>query len=363
MARRLLTAASLLLALLLGPLLPGAAAQDRKPASAAQGPAAFQVLAPGLEYRHEVRPNGPWSIHVLRLDRTKQRWDLHTELGQGTVFGLEPLDGIVVRVAAAVHDTPLAAINGDFFVIKPGPYQGDPRGIQISQGELVSRATGNSLWVSPQGELKIGPVASKLRAVWPDGKTEIPLGLNEARPDDGAVLFTPTLGIRPKQAPNHAPGTRTARRKRTGPGMPRRPARLPLEVGTRYRLRVREVRPSGDTPLPPGRLILSLGPKQVPRLPPVQPGDLVQVAVETEPDLRGVKTAIGCGRNLIRGGRLPELGPPNQPRHPALDDRLERAAAFLDRSRRPAAAVVHRHDLSGNGRPGPTVRLHRRRGA
>ena len=34
----------------------------------------------------------------------------------------------------------LAAINGDFFVIQPGPYQGDPRGIQIAEGELVSAA-------------------------------------------------------------------------------------------------------------------------------------------------------------------------------------------------------------------------------
>ena len=35
---------------------------------------AFKSLAPGLEYRHDVRTNGPLSIHVLRMDR-QQKWD------------------------------------------------------------------------------------------------------------------------------------------------------------------------------------------------------------------------------------------------------------------------------------------------
>ena len=68
---------------------------------AARADDAFKSLAQGVEYRHDVRATGPLSIHVLRIDR-QQKWDLQTGLGQGTVYGLEPLDGIVVRVAADV---------------------------------------------------------------------------------------------------------------------------------------------------------------------------------------------------------------------------------------------------------------------
>ena len=61
---------------------------------------AFQPLAQGIEYRHDVRAAGPLSIHVLRIER-QQKLALEAGLGQGTVFGLEPLDGLVCRIAAA----------------------------------------------------------------------------------------------------------------------------------------------------------------------------------------------------------------------------------------------------------------------
>jgi exopolysaccharide biosynthesis protein len=38
--------------------------------------------------------------------------------------------------------------------------------------------------------------------------------------------------------------------------------------------------------------------------------------METEPDLRGVQTAIGAARILVHNGKIPDLGPANQPRHP-----------------------------------------------
>ena len=94
----------------------------------------FRPCVPGVEYRHDARADGPLSIHVLRISRIGQRWDLRTALGQGTVFGLEPLEGIIARSAAVVKRPAVAAINGDFFVIKAGPYQGDPRGCRSSTG-------------------------------------------------------------------------------------------------------------------------------------------------------------------------------------------------------------------------------------
>ncbi|MCC6126874.1 MAG: phosphodiester glycosidase family protein [Pirellulales bacterium] len=276
-------------------------------------PIAFQSLCRGVAYRHDVRAEGPLSIHVLRIDR-RQQWDLQTGLGQGTVFGLEPLDGIASRTAAAAKKRAVAAINGDFFVIQQGPYQGDPRGLQIARGELVSRPTGNSFWIAPDGKPKIGPVKSKLRVLWPDGKTETPLGLNEARKDDEAILYTPTLGLRPNEPLRQPPTTRTAGGKEFVLERVAGRPWLPIQAGKTYSARIAWVCAAGNSPLQCDKLILSIGPKLAP--PAVKAGDVLQLAIETFPDLNGVKTAIGAGRVLIKNGKSPDLGPENQPRHP-----------------------------------------------
>lgn len=278
--------------------------------SALIGQETYRPLASGLEYRHDVRTDGPLSIHALRIDRSKSQWELHIALGQGTVFGLEPLDGIVSRTASALQKSPVAAINGDFFVIKPGPYQGDPRGIQITDGELVSRPTGNAFWIGIDGSLNIGPIESRLRVVWADG-TESAIGLNEARADDAVALYTPTLGIRADEPP---PGTRTQGGKELLLERVEGQPWLPIAVGVTYTGKVAEIRDGGDTPLSPDRMILSIGPKNT--LPPIKPGNTVQLVMQTDPNLRGVKTAIGAGRILIQDGKMPDVGPADQPRHP-----------------------------------------------
>lgn len=282
-------------------------------AVAAHADATFKLLAQGIEYRHDVRAAGPLSIHVLRVDR-HQKWDLQTGLGQGTVFGLEPLDGIVCRIATATKQPAVAAINGDFFVIKAGPYQGDPHGLQIAQGELVSRPMGSSFWVTPSGELKIGAVESKLRVIWADGRTQTPIGLNEARADNDATLYTPTLGLRPNEIPKEPPTTRTRGGKELVLERVEGRLWLPIQAGRTYSARVAEVRDGGGSPLQPDKMVLSLGPKMA--IPTAKVGDVLQLVMETTPNLEGVKTAIGAGRILVAGGKLPDLGPANQPRHP-----------------------------------------------
>jgi hypothetical protein len=282
-------------------------------AVAAHADDAFKSLAQGVEYRHEVRAAGPLSIHVLRIDR-RQKWDLETGLGQGTVYGLEPLPGIVARVASLLKKPAVAAINGDFFVIKPGPYQGDPRGLQIAQGELVSRPMGTSFWVMPSGEFKIGPVESKLRVIWPDSRVEMPLGLNEARADDEATLYTPTLGLRLHEMPKEPLTTRTKGGKELVLERIEGQAWLPVQTGKTYSARVVDVRDGGNSPLQANKMILSIGPKLT--FPAAKLGSVLQLVMETKPNLAGVKTALGAGRMLVAGGKLPDLGPANQPRHP-----------------------------------------------
>ena len=208
----------------------------------------------------------------------------------------------------------MAAINGDFFVIKPGPYQGDPGGLYITEGELASRPEGNSFWVAANGDLRIGPVESKLRVKWPDGRSETPLGLNETRHDERAVLYTPTLGLRPGETPKKSPTTRTAGGRELVLERVEEQPWLPIQAGKTYAARVAEIRDGGNSPLQVNRMILSFGPKQA--VPPSKIGDVLQLVMETNPNLEGVKTAIGTHRILMSAGKMPDLGPQQQPRHP-----------------------------------------------
>ena len=275
---------------------------------------AFKPLAPGVEYRHEVRSAGPQSIHVLRIGR-QQKWDVQTGLGKGTVCGLESLSGIVRRVGATVKKPAVAAINGDFYLIKRGPNQGDPSGLQIMQGELVSGpGGGTSFWIATNGEPRIGRVEARFRVIWPDGKTQTSIGINETRRDDGAVLYTAAFGLQPDEPPKEAPTTRTRGGKEFVLGRMAGQPWSPIRPGKTYSLKILEVRNVGGSALQADKAILSLGPGAP--APAAKAGDVVQVVMETNPSLDGVRTAIGGGRTLITGGRSPDLGPAKQPRHP-----------------------------------------------
>lgn len=268
----------------------------------AQSDRTYPEVGPGLTYIHERIGDVPWAIHVLKIDRQATDFRLISSLAQGAIYGLA---GISRHVAAVPSDlgTPVAAINGDFYHIAQGPYQGDPTGLQILLGELVSAPEGPSFWIDALGKPQIADVQSQLKVTWPDNSTTM-IGLNEERADNAAVLYTPTLG----------PSTRTTggremilERVGDGPWLPVRP-------GLTYSARVREVRDNGDTSLSPDTMILSVGPKLV-NAPGVSVGDVLQVTMATSPDLTGVDVAIGGHPILVANGKRVDFDP-NDPRHP-----------------------------------------------
>ncbi len=269
----------------------------------AQSDRAYPEVGPGLQYVHERIGDIPWATHILKIDRRSTDFRLISTLAQGTIYGLSGISKHVAAVPAELG-TPVAAINGDFYHIAVGPYQGDPIGLQIMQGELVSAPGGPSFWVDASGRPQIGEVRSQLAVVWPDG-SRTPMGLNEARAEGAAVLYTPTLG----------PSTRTAggreiilQRVDTEPW-------LPIRVGHTYRARAREVKEGGDTALSPDTMVLSLGPKLMESVPAVKTGDALALTIATSPDLSGVDTAIGGHPVLVAKGKRQGFGP-NDPRHP-----------------------------------------------
>lgn len=92
-----------------------------------------KLVAPGLIYRMELDLATPRMVHALRFTLKSGTVAATAELGQGKVYmddvtkGRETISGMAKRTSA------LAAINADFF-----PFTGDPLGLMMRNGELVS---------------------------------------------------------------------------------------------------------------------------------------------------------------------------------------------------------------------------------
>lgn len=260
-------------------------------------------VVPGLEYLHHRIGEVPWSIHVVKVARPGARFRLVNTLAQDRVFGLASVSE-QVRGLCPDEGRPVAAVNGDFFVIRPGPYQGDPRGLHIARGELVSSPAGASFWLDHEGRPHLDSVTTEFRAVGP-ADWDLAFGLNEARGEDKAVLYTPAVG----------PSTRTGHGlelvlENAGDG-----DWLPLRAGQSYHARVVAISEQGDTPLKSEVMVLSIGAQLAGTLPAVELGMVVSLCLRTSPDLAGAVTALGGGPILLDGGQSPQWQPP-LPRHP-----------------------------------------------
>ena len=251
-------------------------------------------LSKGYAYRNEVFHRAPWSVHVLQIDRKRADLELTTTLAQGRVLGLGPMTD-QLRTIPSKRGRPIAAINGDFFYPEHGSYAGDPRGLQILDGELVSAPDGSAcFWMDTNAQPRVAKVMSQLKVIWPTG-TATAVGLNEERTPFEAVLYTPRFGTSTRTS-----GGRELILEKAGPQSPW----LPLHAGQTYLARVREVRTLGNTKLTDQIAVLSLGQALVSRVPALAPDTILKLSLSTSPALTGVQTAIGGGPQLVRGGAV-----------------------------------------------------------
>ena len=271
-------------------------------------PPQYQRVASGLDYAH-IQTTNPWSIHIARWDRTHKEFELTTTLAKGTIQRLSPLSEQAKAVASRVGQ-PLAGVNGDFFVIKAGPYQGDPQGLQILNGELVSVPSSVSFWTTPQ-DVHIGKVQSAMKVIWPDGRAT-PIGLNQAPRTNTAVLFSPMFGTSTRATNMTELVLENAGSK----------SWLPLHAGETFRARVHSINSCGDSALLPYTIVLTLGEKLTNRLMSVSPGTLLQISTASSENLTRTTTALGGGPLLVHNGK-PQSWPPTKgtnsnllPRHP-----------------------------------------------
>jgi hypothetical protein len=264
----------------------------------------YPRVGPGIEYAHRQIGDKPWAVFVVKIDRARDDLGWATTLANGTVTGLSTVSD-QTRAFPRRRGTPVVAVNADFFVIRPGSYQGDPSGLHIVNGEVVSIPIGTSFWIDARGGPHCNDVRADFEVRWPDG-AQTRFGLNSARGGARAVLYTPTFGESTRTS-----GGRELVLEPAGGGV-----WPPLRVGETYEARVRAVREAGDTPLSPRTMVLSIGPRLAPKIPAVKAGDALRVTVATRPDLTGVEFAIGGGPPLVRNRKSLREASADEPRHP-----------------------------------------------
>ncbi len=254
-------------------------------------------------YQNQQLNEGPWSIHVARIPRIGGRYDILAVHAHGAAVGLSTVTD-QTKIVSPARGVPIAAINGDFYQ-REGVFSGDPRGLQIAEGELISAPDGGaSFWVDAIGELHAGTVHSKLQVTWPDG-TSSDIGLNGARLQGRAELYTSAMGA----------STRARRGRELVLSHVEQVPWLPLHAGKQYRLKVTGIHEQGDTRIVPGTVVLSLDPSVSRRVPRIETGSEIVLSTATEPRLRGVRSAISGGPVLLRDGKRQAFKPSETESH------------------------------------------------
>lgn len=258
-----------------------------------------------VTYKNDRIESGPWSIHVAKIARSDPTLEIRSMLARGTVLGLSTVSDQVLALPPDAG-TPLAAVNGDFYERDNGRYAGDPRGLQIVDGDLVSDPTGNpnycAFWIDPEGNPHVGNVTSQFKVTFPNGQS-FPFGLNEQREErrsGSMVIYTPTMGR----------STRTTGGKELLLEKTDKSAWTPFRVGETYTARLRQISETGNTKLENDVLVLSISPRLATNLPPLEAGAEFKISTATAPDLHGVRTAIGGGSIITRDGKKTRIGGP-----------------------------------------------------
>jgi len=269
----------------------------------------------GITYTNVVIPAEPWSIHVIKIDRSASRYEIQSTHARGGALGLSTLRDQTADVDAGTGRA-VAAINGGFYR-RDSAYAGGARGLQIVAGEVISAPAGNvCFWVDIGGEPHLTTVTSQFRITMPDGKIT-PFGLNEERTENGTVLYTPAIGS----------STRTTNGmelvlERSGGRW------LPLRMGQHYSARVREVRFTGDTSLAPDAMVLSVGPGVARQFAELKTNDVLQISTASLPSLSVARAALSGGPILVRNGKPQKI-------RAAVDDAYE-SSSMLEQHPRSA---------------------------
>jgi hypothetical protein len=246
---------------------------------------------PGARHWNDRIASVPWSVHIVEVERTHPGLGYYAGLATGKVLGISRVSDMA-RALPRELGRPVAAINGDFYERDNRTYAGDPRGLQIVNGELVSGTSTAALWFDADNTPHIDDVRDEFLVTWPGGQKTV-FDLNQQRRPNTAVLYTPTYGDSTRAA-----GGRDfiLEKAKDGPW-------LPLKPSERYQARVRDISQLGNAKIPPDAMVLSIGQQLLSKLPNVETGAVVEISTALRPELKGVATAIAGGPAIVKNGK------------------------------------------------------------
>ncbi len=265
-------------------------------------PPVVAEFVPGVSYTNQRIAKGPWSIHVVRASRESGQFGFVSVHARQSALGLATLSQQVKSVPETLG-IPVGAVNGDFYQ-RDRAYAGDPRGLQVVDGEMISAPIGGvALCINGLGQLQALEVHPRFELSWAGGSLTN-LGFNEDRQPTEVVLYTPKIG-----GSTRTSGGREWVLVPGGTNM----ASAMAQVGAEYVFRVEAVKDGGDAPMEAGKWVLSAGQGVVRRqqsLASVANGAEVRIRLATDPRLDGVQQAISGGPILVRGGKALKIVPP-----------------------------------------------------
>ena len=247
----------------------------------------FRESAPGIGVAHAVRDE-PWSIHIVRVERSQPRLRFFPSLAFHDRIGLNALSDQVALFPKSLG-VPVAAINGDFYATENDPMPGDPRGLFIQRNLLVSAPIERDcLWFDPSGKPHIDTVRPRFTVRVGESAPQ-EFGLNEDFDGSRPVVLTPAASTAIQW---DRPSGWILARDGSHPGPP-------LKVGQPLRAVVRGAVTNHSAPLEADCLILRAG---TPLQDLLRPGARVVLETRTEPTLESAVSAIGGGPALVHLG-------------------------------------------------------------
>lgn len=273
--------------------------------SSQAGPGAAPSIpefAPGISYTNERIARGPWSIHVVKAARGSGEYGFVSVHAKDGALGLATLSQQVAQVPRSLG-IPVAAVNGDFYQ-RDRTFAGDPRGLQVVRGEMISSPIGGvAFWVDARGEPNATNILPNFRLTWSGGSLTN-FGLNEDRQPNEVALYTRAVGNRTRTSG----GREWVLVPAAGTNEP--PVARP---GGRYGFQVASVAEGGNASIPKEGWVLSAGAGVVRRqtaLASLVEGTRVEVEFATTPDLREAVQAISGGPLLVHRGKALKIVPP-----------------------------------------------------
>jgi exopolysaccharide biosynthesis protein len=152
----------------------------------------FKIVQDGIEHAGLLREFGgkPVNINLLRLDLRKVRLDVQHANDQA--IGTETTSAIATRHRAA------AAVNAGFFRLDTSPFLGDPVGLLMMDGELISEASNDRVQLiinNGQSQTDVLIAHSNISQSIKIGQDSYKVsGINRERKDDELIIYTPKFG-------------------------------------------------------------------------------------------------------------------------------------------------------------------------